>query len=158
MQPAPIQTMSTIADITVQTRLRRIVLMVECKFSRDASKAAAARVRDRLLDGYIEVPADSFFMLALGLNFHLWLPGTANDALPTFTADATPVLRPYLGRLADRLPWPGAEAMQISVFSWLAELARGVDEPGPFDAEQMMVSSGLYDVMKHCTVQCEVPP
>jgi hypothetical protein len=149
--------MSVESDITVDTPLRRAVLVVECKFALDTSATAAARVRRRLLSGgYLDVSADSYFMLVLPSTLHLWKPGSAPDALPGFSADATPVLQAYLGRIADQSRWPGAECVELAVAAWLGDLAVSIRKPGTSEAERMLVDAGLYDLMKDGTVRREV--
>jgi hypothetical protein len=136
-------------DITVVSSRRRTVLTVECMFEKDASPPVATRLRNRLLSGgYVDVPAEAFFMLALSMDFHLWMPGASADAPPNHSVSSTPVLLPYLGRTALRIPWPGSESMQIAVSFWLSDLAASIRQPEASDAEQMLVKAGLYEQLK----------
>jgi hypothetical protein len=157
MQFTPAQSMSSQADITVQNPQRRTILLVECAYSRDSSSAAAASLRNGLADGYLDIPSDAFFMLVLHFNLHLWKPGRANDSLPDFTADAAPVLRPYICRPAEELRWPGSDGMQFVVTSWLQDLASSIRKPRAFEAEQMLVDTGLYELMDGADVLSNFP-
>jgi len=149
MKATLIRTMPVPSDITVESPLRRTVLVVECKFAKDASPPAAARLRNRLVaDGYLYVPSEAFFMLALPGHFHLWAPGIAPDALPSYSTNALPVLRSYLGRIAEQDSWPGAENMELAVSAWLSDLAASIRKPDASDADQMLVEARLFDLMK----------
>jgi hypothetical protein len=148
------QSMLDPPDITIRSSRGRTILVAECKFERDTSSAAAARLRNRfLVDGYLDVPSESFFLLVFPGIFHLWKPGAASDELPCGSADALPVLRPYLGRIADLAAWPGAESIQLGLTAWLSGFAAGIRKPGAADADQMLVSAGLYELMKGGTVR-----
>jgi hypothetical protein len=152
-------TMPVPSDITVESKLRRTILVVECKFATDSSPSAAARLRNRLLsDGYLDVPVEAFFMLSLPTNFHLWKPGIASDAPPSCSASAAPILRSYLGRIADQTPWPGAESMELAVSSWLGDLAASIRKPDASEADQMLVDIGLYEILKGGSVRRELMP
>jgi hypothetical protein len=146
-------------DITVESPRRQTVLVVECKFEKDESPAAASRLRNLLLsDGYLDVPAEAFFMLALPTIFHLWRPGVASEDPPSCSASAAPVLRSYLGRIAEKVPWPGAEGMGLAVSFWLNDLAASIRPPDASDADQMLVNVGLYELLKGGSVRRELTP
>jgi hypothetical protein len=159
MLATPPYAMPVQSDITVESPLRRTVLVVECKFERDGSPAVASRLRNRLLsDGYLDVPAEAFFMLALPTNFHVWRPGVASEDPPSCSASAAPILRSYLGRIAEKIPWPGAEGMGLAVSAWLGDLAASIRKPDASDADQMLVNVGLYERLKGGSVRRELTP
>jgi hypothetical protein len=145
------------SDITVESPLRRTILVVECQFASDASPNTAARLRKRLLaDGYLDVPLDSFFMLVLPSSFHLWKPAAPPEGPPSFSASATAVLHSYLGKIAEQTPWPGAESMELAISAWLSDLAGSLRKPDASEADHMLVSAGLYDLIRGGTVRREL--
>jgi hypothetical protein len=159
MLATPHRTMPVASDITVESPLRRTVLVVECKFAADASPPAAARLRNRLLaDGYLDVPVEAFFMLALPKTFHLWTPGVTSAALPSRSASAMPILRAYLGRIAEQTPWPGTENLELAVSAWLSDLVASIRKPDASDTDQMLVGVGLYELMKGGSIRREAAP
>ena len=154
MLATPPYAMPVSSDITVESRLRKTVLVVECKFEKDGSPAVASRLRNRLLsDGYLDVPAEAFFMLALPTSFHIWKPGVASDDPPSCSASTAPILRSYLGRIAEQILWPGAEGMELTVSAWLSDLAASIREPDTSEADQMIVDVGLYELLKGGSVR-----
>jgi hypothetical protein len=157
MHTTQLQSMSLPPDIIVETPGRRTILMVECAFQPNASAADVARQRNRLLsDGYLDVPSDSFFMLVVPSRFHLWNPRTATDALPDGSADAMPVLRDYLGKGAKESSWPWAEPTELAVSAWLRDLAASRRSADESEADQMLASAGVCDLIKHCAVRREI--
>lgn len=150
--------MSANAAIAVESPRRNILLVVECLLARTAEEAAETR-RTLLGERYLSVPDTAFFMLASSNEFYLWQPHSALESLPTLTVPAKPLLREYLGaRIADLVPGPLKESMNLAVSWWLSGLAAGYRKPDPSsDADQMIVKSGLYERMKGGIVQTDVP-
>jgi len=158
MNVLPSYTVSAHADITVESPRRRILLVVECQLARNVEEATETR-RTLLGEGYLNVPDDAFFMLAFSTEFYLWKPQCAIDSLPTLIAPGRPLLREYLGaRNADQVPWPLKENVELGISCWLRDLANGMRKPDPTsDADQMIVKSGLYELIKGGVVQTDVP-
>jgi hypothetical protein len=157
MQATQVQNMLTPlpADIEFESRLRRTVLVVECKFTTDESAASAARQRNRFVVGDVDVPPGAFFMMAFPTRFHLWRPDASADAPPAWSVDAKPVLRRYLGDVANKVPWPGTWCTRFAVSAWLDALAAPIREPDTSEAEQMLVDTGLYELMKGGSIRSD---
>ncbi len=149
------------ADITVDAPSRISVLVVECKLARESTPAAAAGLRQSLLeDGYLSIPPTAFFMLAFPTALYLWRPGAAFDAAPDFSAPAKPLLREYVGdTIADQSPWPPAESVELAISAWVGDLAGSIRKPDPAsDADQMLVRAGVYGLIKGGTVRHDIAP
>lgn len=143
-------------DIVVEAPDRTRVLVVECKRIRDTSDVEAASVR-RQLQAYGADLGDTFFLFASPTKLFLWEPSTTQDAPPDFTASARPVLKGYLGHLADRPGGPLSESLEIAFASWLSDLSNGIRKPDPeSEPERMIVQSGLLDRIKGGIVRTQV--
>ena len=76
----------------------------------------------------------------------------------TITANAptAPVLRQYLGRLADKGELVREESLQIALTSWLADFASAARLPkDDSEADQMLVRSGLLKLLERGEVKPE---
>lgn len=143
-------------DIVVETSDRSRVLVVECKRMKVSADVDAATLRRNLASHGVDLGA-AFFMLALPANLFLWSPRSAMDALPAFRAAAKPVLKSYLGPLADQPSGPLPESLEIAVSTWLSDLAAGIREPDPAsEPERMIVESGLLAAIKGGIVRTHV--
>jgi hypothetical protein len=138
--PAPL-------DIVVDSPTGRRILVVECKTTRKSTPEDAALVRRNLL-AHSQLPADAFFLLAIPSRLFLWNRDRGVDAAPNFTADAQPVLRDYLGSIADQEGGPRGESLELAIASWLGDLTSNIRSPDKTDADRMLVDSGLLDKIK----------
>jgi len=134
-------------DIVVDSPTGRRVLIVECKATRKSTPEDAAQVRRNLL-AHSQLPADAFFLLAMPSKLFLWSKDRAKDAAPSFSADAQPVLRDYLGPIADQEGGPRGESLELAIASWLGDLTSNLRSPNQSDADRMLVESGLLDKIK----------
>jgi hypothetical protein len=147
--------MPALPDIVVDSPTRRQILYVECKTTKTSDTQEAARMRRNCLMHSL-VSSDAYFMVALPNTLFLWNQNSAAEMLPSFTADAKPVLRDYLGKkIVDREGGPRGESLELAIAAWLGDLAAGVRSPGQSAADQILVSSGLYEAMKGGRVSTE---
>jgi hypothetical protein len=86
--------------------------------------------------------------LAIPSRLFLWNTDGGKDAAPNFTADAQPVLRDYLGPIADQEGGPRGESLKLAIASWLGDLASKLRSPDKSEADRMLVESGLLDKIK----------
>ena len=136
------------ADIVIESPDRRRILVVECKRAQDASKQQAVRWRRNFVAHGLdsEVP---YFLLAFPTGLYLWRANANIEAPPDFTAPAQDVLKRYLGSIADQPGGPLEESLEIAFSTWLSDLAHGVRQPDALsEADQMLVTSGLFEKMK----------
>ena len=148
--------MAVYADITIETRDRRRVLVVECKRGKETSPLKAAQWRRNYLAHgiHLDVP---YFLLAFPTTFFLWRASRDANAAPDFTAPAKSVLSRYLGKIADRPDGPLEESLEIALSTWLNDLATGIRQPEPgSEADQMLVQSGLLAQIKDGVVRTQV--
>jgi len=144
------------ADIVVESPDQRRILVVECRRAQATSSEQAMRWRRNFVAHGLdsEVP---YFLLALPTELFLWRANANITALPDFSAPATDVLKRYLGLIADQPGGPLEESLEIAFSSWLSDLAHGVRQPDAHsEAEQMLVSSGLLEIMRGGTVRTQV--
>jgi hypothetical protein len=147
--------MSEPYDIVLESPRRERILIVECGGPNGFTRQDAARLRERLLE-YWALEA-RFFMLAFGTELFLWKRESEPGALPDFTSSARSVLRDYLGRVMDDPHEPSLFSIEITMGSWLHDLAWGMRKlQAGSEADQMLVHSGLYAQMKHASVRTDV--
>ncbi len=148
------------ADIVIDSSQRRTVLKVQCTPSKKLSPEGAAWLRQRLNLAGAPAEADGcFFMLASPTTICLWSPGQALDAFPSYSAPAMPVMRAYLGPLADRPNGPPRESLDFAITEWLTDLSYEFRKPlEEREADQILVASGLYDQMKDGEVRTDFGP
>ncbi|MBS0422269.1 MAG: hypothetical protein JSR66_31480 [Proteobacteria bacterium] len=139
--------MSAPLDIVVDSPIGRRILFVECKATRSSTPRDAANVRRKLIM-YTQLPLDAFFLLAVPSKLFLWGRDAALDAVPAFTANAQPVLRDYLGALADQEGGPRGESLGLAIAGWLGDLTSNLRSPDKTDADRMLVDSGLLEKIK----------
>jgi hypothetical protein len=143
-------------DIVIESADRTRVLIVECKRNKVTSAAEAANYRHSFHAFARDLTA-AYFMMAFPTGLFLWKGDAAPDAPPPFSAAAKPVLKAYLGSVADQPGGPVAENLEIAISSWLNDLASGIREPDPdSEPEQLIVKSGLFDKLKGGYVRTHV--
>jgi hypothetical protein len=135
-------------DIAAYSPNRQLVLLAEVKWLKEASEENAIFFRRNLINNKL-LPRIPYFLIAYRNALYLWKESTAADSPPDFKAAAKPVLKKYLGTVAENDPGPGPEGMETAVKLWLSDLASGVEDPDPQSAaDKMLVDSGLYDQLK----------
>lgn len=143
-------------DIVVETADGTRALVVECKRMKVTSVTDAANVR-RNLKAHARDLSPAFFMLASHTGIFLWRAEAAPDAQPEFNAPAKPVLKRYLGSVADRPGGPLPESLEIAISSWLSDLVSGIRAPDlDSEPERMVVESGLLAKIKDGLVRTHV--
>lgn len=143
-------------DIVIETADRTVVLVVECKRMKVTSSKDAANLR-RNLQAITRAPLSSYFMLAFPTALFLWSREADPGGEPQFSAAVKPVLRRYLGAVADNPGGPLPESLEIAVSSWLGDLASGIRKPDlDSEPERMLVEAGLFEDLKSATVKTHV--
>ena len=143
-------------DIAIYSPDNHLVLVVEVKGGKQSKSDAAAQLRRNLLVHGL-LPISPYFLLAYQTNLFLWRSGSELLAPPQFTAPAKPVLQDYLRSAAGGESLVGEESLQLALVSWLSDLASDVRSPQPSsEADEMIVQSGLYDLIKHGEVKSEI--
>jgi hypothetical protein len=149
------QEMGNQFDIAAYSPDRQLVLLAEVKWLKELTEEEAAFFRRNLLAHQLltEVP---YFLLAHRNAFFLWKGKGTPGNRPDFKAAAKPVLKKYLGDLADTGSGAGPESMELAVKLWLSDLASGIEQPDPnSEADKMLVDSGLLDSLKGGEVRRE---
>jgi hypothetical protein len=143
-------------DIVVEAPDRTRVLVVECKRTKESSDVGATKWRRNLQVHGLNVDSE-FFLLAFPTKLFLWKAGTPAHANPDFSAPSMPVLKRYLGRVADQPRAPLPESLEIAFSTWLSDLANGVRKPdASSEPERMLVQSGLLERIKGGRVRTQV--
>ena len=136
-------------DIAAYSRHRQLVLLAEVNWVKESSEETAVLFRHDLISHQL-LPQVPFFLLAYRNALFLWKEASRPDARPNFQAATRPVLKKYLGDLADSDTGPGPEGMESAVKLWLSDLASGIESPDArTDADKMLVDSGLYELIRH---------
>jgi len=131
-------------DLTVRSADRRQILAVAITGRVRADRENIELFRELLMseEGGEEIP---FFLLAEGDRIFLWKKGDGPYA-DAETAPVEPLVREYLPPGVD---WDfpiGKDAMDILIYAWLDDLARGWREPRPeSEADQLLIRAGVYD-------------
>jgi hypothetical protein len=139
--------MSAPFDIVVDSTTGSRILFVECKVARKSTPEDAVHVRQKLIS-HGQLPADAFFLLAMPSRLFLWNTDRELDAAPNFTADATPVLRDYLGPIADQESGPRDESLELAIASWLGDLTSDIRSSDESDADRILAESGLLNKIR----------
>ena len=143
------------ADIVVDTPWRGRVLIAEVTWFKDPSIARAVDFRETFSPFWTTDP--DYFMLVLREHFHLWRRETPLDGPPDFSGPIHKVWSKYLGELAKDPEALISQVMEIAIWAWLFDLASGVRQPDPeSEADQVLLTSGLYGLMKHGSVDSHV--
>ncbi len=136
-------------DIAAYSRDRQLILLAEVKWVKESSEDTAVFFRHNLLSHQL-LPQVPFFLLAYRNALFLWKEASQSDARPNFQAATRPVLKKYLGGLADSDTGPGPEGMESAIKLWLSDLASGIESPDAgSDADKMLVDSGLYEMIRN---------
>lgn len=148
--------MAVQADFVIETKDRRLILVVECKRAKTTSITHAARWRRNFVAHGLD-SAVPYFLLAFPTEIFLWHANQDIDAPPDFTAPAKPVLKRYLGPIADQPGGPLEESLEIAFSTWLSDLANGIRQPDTnSEADQMLVVSGLLARIKDGVLRTQV--
>jgi len=136
------------ANIIIESTSWRPILIVVCRTTQDTSSQYATRFRQNLVAHGLDLDLP-YFLLAFPTRLFLWRANANIEAPPDFTASTQAVLKPYMGRFADRPGGPCEESLEIALTVWLNYLANGFQKPEPLsEADQMLVTSGLLEKIK----------
>jgi hypothetical protein len=136
-------------DLAAYNRDDELVLIVEVKTKRAASKEWAARLRRNILAHGI-LPSAKFFLLTLPDRFYLWKDVGNNlaEIEPTYTIDARPILTPYFEQAGIEPDKISGASFELIVASWLRELVHSDKVPEGNGADRnWLIESGLYDAV-----------
>lgn len=140
-------------DIVIETANRTRVLVAECRQSKVTSATEAASWR-RSLQDFTRDPISSYFMLVFPTALFLWKEDADANAEPQFSAASNPVLKRYLGAVADKPDGPLSESLEMAIYSWLDDLACGIRIPDlDSEPERAVVESGLFGKLKGAIVK-----
>jgi hypothetical protein len=141
-------------NIVVDSPTGSRILFVECKTTRKLTSEAATQVRRNLIT-HRELSADAIFLLATPSTLFLWNKDPEVDAVPSYTADARPLFRDYLGKIVDQEGGPRGESLELAISSWLGDLVSKLRSPSKSDADRMLAESGLLEKIKHGRVRAD---
>lgn len=144
------------ADIAIYGRDGNLKLLVEAKSKRDMSREWAARLR-RNMYAHGQLPRVPYFLLALPDLFYLWVDIEDPQALvePQYSADPTPVLRPYFDRAHTSSQTVTGAGLELAVSAWLKKLAKSPDQPPTLYNEQWLRQSGLLEAIRGGSVEVQ---
>lgn len=157
-RPLPSLAMSTApVDIAVFSRDRRPILAVEVREGELYSTVESASGLRRSLMAHHLLPDVPFFMLATPIQIFLWLGDPSPDAIPNYSASAEPVMDSYSSKQANRRRPRRGGALEIVMFSWLADVAIGIRPLSTDSAlDRMLLDSGLFEQIRGGSVEFEV--
>jgi len=139
-------------NLVFESRQRRRVLLVKCRWKLELSVEDAAAYRRDLLEPW-ELDA-RYFMVAFTNGLYVWKRETAPDALPDFTASPESIWRAYAPSSWAKGGALRAECIEIAMHSWLNDHAWGIRRSNPHSAaDQMLERSGLYEQMRNGAVR-----
>lgn len=132
-----------------------LILLGEVKASSDSSEDSAKVFRRNLIAHEL-LPRRVYFLLANRKAIYLWKPQSSEDAPPDYQSSAEPVLAKYLGT-SIRNEAVGEAGLEFAFKHWLSGVAQpGADPRLDLDADQMLVNSGLYSLLKGGEVRYEL--
>jgi hypothetical protein len=133
----------------------RLVLIGEVKGVGGATEESAKVFRRNLI-AHDLLPRDVYFLLAFRTAVYLWKPQAGKDASPDFKAAAKPVLKKFLGEVAENEAAPGAESVEFAFKHWLSEFTHGAGIPeATSDADRILLESGLYPKIRGGEIRYE---
>ena len=147
------------ADVVVQDRGGKPVLVVEAKSRFDVTRRWAARTF-RNLYAHGSVPDAPYFLLALPDAFYLWRDpvrkaleaftgGEREEVLPDYAVPAWETVRPYLGGEDVSPEEVSAYSMQMVMSAFLADLLNSdLSRESAPDGLLWLFDSGLYDAIR----------
>jgi hypothetical protein len=157
-RPLPSLAMSTApVDIAVFSKDRRPILAAEVREGKLYSTVESAIGLRRSLMAHQFLPDVPFFMLATPIQIFLWVGGATPGAIPNYSASAEPVMDSYSSKHANRVRPRRGGALEIVIFSWLADVASGIRPLSADSAlDRMLLDSGLYDQIRGGSAEFEV--
>jgi hypothetical protein len=140
-------------DFTVEKPGEGIRLLVEAKNTTSPSPAWAAQFL-RNLYIHAQIPASTYFLLALRDHLYLWRDPAPDVNAPHFQADTAAVLRPYLGGLHTRLENLSENSFELLIEAWLADLVAGTLPDST--NERWLEESGLAEAVRDGAIRANV--
>jgi hypothetical protein len=145
------------ADIAVFSPDHRLQLIVEVKGRSAVTPEWATKMRRNLLAHSI-IPPTPFFLLAAPEHFYLWRDGVGSVEAPPpdFVVDATPIVAPYISDTAIAADKISESGLQLILTSWLSLLVdSNLNAEAAAPHEQWLFDSGLYEAIRHGSLQTE---
>ncbi|MGF1575333.1 MAG: hypothetical protein ACFCU9_05215 [Cyanophyceae cyanobacterium] len=133
-------------DLSVDNRNGQLTLVVEVKRKTNVSPEWAAKLRRNIL-AHGTFPKAPYFLMVFPDRFYLWSNAEAyqDQSEPTYTIDASPILRPYFERAGVDADQISGASLELIVASWLGEIIHSNQLPENIDAsQQWLIESGLY--------------
>jgi len=118
------------ANIIIESTSWRPILIVVCRTTQDTSSQYATRFRQNLVAHGLDLDLP-YFLLAFPTRLFLWRANANIEAPPDFTASTQAVLKPYMGRFADRPGGPCEESLEIALTVWLTIWLMVFRNPSP---------------------------
>jgi hypothetical protein len=139
-------------NLVFESRKRRRLLLVECKWALRYPPEQAATFREDLLQNWdLDAP---FFMLAFTNGLYLWKREAPPDALPDFTVSPESIWQAYLASSWVDREAIRAECIEIAMHFWLNDHACGIRKLNPLsEPDRMLEQSGLYEQMRGGTAR-----
>jgi len=149
--------MLKVADIAVYSRDNRLQLIAEVKGKTGATPEWAAQMRRNLV-AHSAIPPARFFLLATPEHFYIWENGSDSTEVkaPDSIVDARPIVDPYIKDTRISREQISDSSLQLILTSWLSFLvnSRLTAESAP-PSEKWLFDSGLYDAIKHGSIETE---
>jgi hypothetical protein len=149
--------MLKLADIAVYSPDNRLQLIAEVKSKTGATADWAAQMRRNLL-AHSAIPPTHFFLLATPEYFYIWKDGAESPEVkaPDSIVDARPIVDPYIKDTRISREQISDSSLQLILTSWLSSLmnSRLSAESVP-QSEKWLFDSGLYEAIKHGSIETE---
>lgn len=141
-------------DLAVYDKQNTLSLVIEAKTKLSPSADWAARLRRNML-AHGRYPKVPYFLLAFPDKFYLWI--NAEITPPTYEIDANPILQPYFEQAGVSPDQISGSSFELLLASWLHSVMQSANSEQTLDKhEQWLISSGLYEILKHGSLEYEV--
>jgi hypothetical protein len=142
-------------DLIAYDQAGRVVLLAEAKSRLGTSAEWAARFRRNMLS-HGTLPEALFFLIATPERLYFWKQDhpDAPEEPPEFTIDATAEFKPYLDRLERSSRTLSQQALEVVVYVWLTDVARGGSARAGNDPSMRWLSdSGLIGSLEKARIE-----
>lgn len=146
------------ADLAAYNRKNELVLTVEAKTKKNATKEWATRLRRNIL-AHGSFPRSKFFLLALPDRFFLWKDAGVKPSMsePSYVIDAYPILSPFYEHASVTPDTISGPSFELLIATWLSELVHSkISSNSISEAEKWVIDSGLYDALTGGYLEYEV--
>jgi hypothetical protein len=142
-------------DFIAYDAIGRVILLGEVKSRVGTSGKWAARFRRNMLAHGV-LPSAPFFLIATPERMYFWKQDQSDltEALPGFTVDAAKEFEPYWNHLSQTRQAVSEQALELTVFSWLKDIARTGEERVKVDPSmKWLAESGLIDSLEKARIE-----